>query len=50
MLNNETFSLFKDILPKVKVIARELCEAVGDKMREKSEIAFELFGLDFLID
>jgi tubulin--tyrosine ligase len=50
MLNNETFSLYKDVLPQMKTIARDTCQAVGERLGGKSDVAFELMGLDFLVD
>ena len=37
MLNNETFSLYKDVLPQMKTIARDTCQAVGERLGGKSD-------------
>lgn len=51
-LNHTTYRFYQEILPEIKRISKDICHAVGDRglIGAHRGVAFELYGLDFLVD
>lgn len=48
--NNIGFEFYKKVVPEMKKIARDTCEAANKMGGATNSVYFELFGLDFIVN